>query len=78
MSLLWKLVHETEGYRYEQHRLTGRRRAAAKDGVPPKRAPHHKGWLNGGEFAGFTPTSARPPKRVRKPSKTHAELGAVL
>lgn len=46
--MLWKSIRKTEAYDYQQHRLTGARRAVKlRDDA---RWPNHKDWLNGGSF----------------------------
>ena len=48
-KLLWKTVHTTDAYHYQEHRLLKRRRAIKHPGSTAKR-PLHSDWLNGGEF----------------------------
>ena len=48
-KLLWKVVRETDSYRYEQHRFVRARRAILKPGAKGRPA-RHKAWLDGGEF----------------------------
>jgi hypothetical protein len=48
MKWLWKTVRATPAYRYEQHRITGQRRAVKLQDMA--RPPQHKDWLQGGDF----------------------------
>lgn len=46
--MIWKTIHETNLHKYQQCRLTRRRRAVRK--TPSNTTPRHSSWLKGGEF----------------------------
>jgi protein gp37 len=48
MFSLWKTVRETPHHVYQQHKLSGKRRAMPR--VADAGEPYHVAWLKGGEF----------------------------